>query len=117
MDKLENLFYNINYLNNFAKPKFINEDKNYYYFNINNGFVTEISKDRLKSLKRYEIVFEARDILNNYKQKGDKMKLLNNILFFIGFVLIFANPVKFVMLGIIILLITFIIDDGTLYYK
>ena len=45
------------------------------------------------------------------------MKLLNNILFFIGFVLIFANPVKFVMLGIIILLITFILDDGTLYYK
>ena len=67
MDKLENLFYNINYLNNFAKPKFINEDKNYYYFNINNGFFTEISKDRLKILKRYEIVFEARDILNNYK--------------------------------------------------
>ena len=50
-------------------------------------------------------------------QKGYKMKLINNILFIIGFTLIFANPIKFVMLGIIILLITFIIDDGTLYYK
>ena len=45
------------------------------------------------------------------------MKLINNILFLIGFTLIFANPIKFVMLGIIILLITFILDDGTLYYK
>ena len=45
------------------------------------------------------------------------MKLLNNILFLIGFTLIFSNPIIFVMLGIIILLLTFIIDDGTLYYK
>jgi len=45
------------------------------------------------------------------------MKLINNTLFMIAFVLIFSNPIKFVMLGIILLLITFILDDGTLYYK
>ncbi len=45
------------------------------------------------------------------------MKLINNILFVIGFVLIFSNPIIFVLIGIIILFITFIIDDGSLYYK
>jgi hypothetical protein len=45
------------------------------------------------------------------------MKLLNNILFLIGFVLIFGNPIIFPVAGLVILLITFIIDDGTLYYK
>ena len=61
---------------------------------------------------------ETTDYKNKYyKQKGYKMKLINNILFVIGFVLIFSNPIIFVLIGIIILLLTFIIDDGTLYYK
>ena len=45
------------------------------------------------------------------------MKLLNNILFLIGFILIFAEPIQIVIIGLVILSITFILDDGSMYYK
>ena len=66
MEKLNNLFSYIIYFNKYAKPKLINNDKNYYYFKINNGYLTEINKTYLNELNKYELISEAKRILNNY---------------------------------------------------
>ena len=67
MEKLNNLFSYIIYFNKYAYPKLINSDKNYYYFNINNGYIKEISKTYLNDSDRLELILEAKRILNNYR--------------------------------------------------
>ena len=67
MDKLNKLFTNITAINPFAIPKLINEDENYYYFSINGGWVSEISKERLNAVQDYQMYTEAKWILDNYK--------------------------------------------------
>lgn len=64
MNKLNKLFTEITATNPFAIPKLVNSDENYYYFKIGNGWITEISKDRLDELK--EMNTEAKYIIDNY---------------------------------------------------
>ena len=66
MNKLNKLFIEITATNPFAVPKLVNSDENYYYFKINNGWITEISKDRLDELGDFQLYTEAKWILNNY---------------------------------------------------
>ena len=66
MSKLNKLFREITATNPFAVPELINEDNNYYYFKINNGWITEISKDYLDGLADYQLYTESKWILDNY---------------------------------------------------
>ena len=66
MNKLNKLFREITATNPFAVPELVNEDTNYYYFKINNGWITEISKDRLDELGDIALSAEARYIIDNY---------------------------------------------------
>ena len=65
--QVNKLFTEIQATNPFAVPELINEDDNYYYFKINNGWITEISKDYINNLPDYKLYTEARYILDNYK--------------------------------------------------
>ena len=44
-------------------------------------------------------------------------KINKIVLFPIGFILILAEPIQIVIIGLVILSITFILDDGSMYYK
>jgi len=66
MNKLNKLFREITATNPFAVPELVNEDTNYYYFKINNGWITEISKDRLDELGEFQLYIEAKYIIDNY---------------------------------------------------
>lgn len=69
MSRLEKLFRYINEYNKYATAYYVNEDNNYYYFKINKGYTTEIPKDRLNELSDIKLIFEAKDILNNYQAR------------------------------------------------
>ena len=66
VNKLSQLFSLINGLNNYANPIYVNEDNNYYYFKINNGYVSEIHKKSLYKYNKYELLSEAERILDRY---------------------------------------------------
>jgi len=66
MKTLNKLFREITATNPFAVPELVNEDTNYYYFKINNGWITEISKDHLDDLGDFQLYTEAKCILDNY---------------------------------------------------
>ena len=66
VDKLSQLFSYINGLNNYANPVYINEDNNYYYFKINNGHISEVYKKSLYKYNKYELLSEAKYILDRY---------------------------------------------------
>ena len=66
MEKLNKLFSYINFFNKFAYPKLINSDKNYYYFKINKGYLTEINKTYLNELNMEQLMDEALRIIDNY---------------------------------------------------
>ena len=66
MSRLEKLFRYINEYNKYAIAYYVNEDNNYYYFKINKGYTTEISKNRLNELSDIKLIFEAKNVLINY---------------------------------------------------
>ena len=66
MKQLNMLFNEIKAINRFAIPVLVNQDDHYYYYKINGGWITEISKKYLNNLKNYKLYSEAKYILDNY---------------------------------------------------
>ena len=66
MNNLNKLFCLIKHFNRYANAELINEDDNYYFFKINTGYVTEISKDSLNKMNVDELASEAKYILRSY---------------------------------------------------
>jgi len=66
MNNLNKLFCLIKHFNRYANAELINEDDNYYFFKINTGYVTEISKDSLNKMNVDELASEAKYILRAY---------------------------------------------------
>ena len=66
MNNLNKLFCLIKHFNRYANAELINEDDNYYFFKINTGYVTEISKDSLNKMNVDELASEANYILRTY---------------------------------------------------
>ena len=66
MKKLNKLFCLIKHFNRYANAELINEDGNYYFYKINNGYVTEILKDSLDKMDVNELASEAQYILRTY---------------------------------------------------
>ena len=66
MTKLNKLFCLIRHFNRYANAELINEDEKYYFFKINEGYVTEILKDSLNKMSVDELASEANYILRTY---------------------------------------------------
>ena len=66
MNNLNKLFCLIKHFNRYANAELINEDDNYYFFKINTGYITEISKDSLNKMNVDELASEANYILRTY---------------------------------------------------
>ena len=66
MKQLNKLFCLIKHFNRYANAELINEDENYYFYNINKGYVTEILKDSLNKMDVDELASEAKYILRSY---------------------------------------------------
>jgi len=66
MKQLNRLFCLIKHFNRYANAELINEDENYYFYNINKGYVTEILKDSLNKMDVDELAAEANYILRSY---------------------------------------------------
>ena len=66
MKQLNKLFCLIKHFNRYANAELINEDENYYFYNINKGYVTEILKDSLNKMNVDELASEANYILRTY---------------------------------------------------
>tara|TARA_Y100000310_G_scaffold132229_1_gene131288 strand:- start:66 stop:266 length:201 start_codon:yes stop_codon:yes gene_type:complete len=66
MSNLNKLFCLIKHFNRYANAELINEDENYYFYKINNGYVTEILKSSLNKMNVDEIAAESKYILRTY---------------------------------------------------
>ena len=66
MTKLNKLFCLIRHFNRYASAELINENENYYFYKINDGYVTEILKDSLDKMDVNELASEAQYILKTY---------------------------------------------------
>ena len=66
MNKLNKLFNLINYYNRFAKAILISEDENYFFYKINDGYVSEVRKIDLESMDTNDLMNEAKYIIRTY---------------------------------------------------
>ena len=66
MKKLNKLFGLIRHFNRYASAELINENENYYFYKINDGYVTEILKDSLDKMDVNELASEAQYVLRTY---------------------------------------------------